>query len=61
MLVFRADPGNEAWLEEEDEAARELPVSLCLRPRGGGCSLNLNGDECCCCGSSKLPGCWLSE
>lgn len=33
--------------EEEEDAAKELPASLCLRPRGGGCSLNLNGDGCC--------------
>ena len=57
------DPVNEEdWLEEEEEeeAANELPDSLCLRPSGGGCNLNLKGDGCCC-PSSPPPGCWLSE
>lgn len=61
-LVIWLDPVNEEdWLEEEEEeAAIELPASLCLRPSGGGCSLNLNGDGCWC-PSSPPPGCWLRE
>ena len=49
-----------AWLEADDwpwaaaaeEEEEEEEPSRCLRPSGGGCSLNLKGEGCC---SSPSP------
>ena len=45
-----AEAADWPWAEEEEEQ----PPSRCLRPSGGGCSLNLKG-EGCCWSSSPAP------